>query len=109
MMDKFGRRPIHCVKGHLLFELFISYGAHPDAVNSFGGSAYDALNFNEDCSVPLSLACYAARKIAAEKIPYLFLDLPSFIKDFILMHDKDHAPPMLERSCYHLNDVVYTI
>ena len=102
MMDNFGRRPIHSVKGRLLFELFVSYGAHPDAVNSFGGSAYDALNFNSDCSVPLSLACYAARKIVAEKFPYLFLDLPSSIKDFIQLHDKDHAPPMLERGRYHL-------
>ena len=109
MMDSFGRRPIHCVKGWLLFQLFVSYGAHPDAVNSFGGSAYDALNFDGNCQVPLSLACYAARKIVSEKIPYLVLDLPSAVQNYIQLHDKDHTTPMLERGRYHHKDVVYTI
>ena len=107
-MDIFGRRPIHCVEDRFVFELLVSYGAHPDAVNSFGGSAYDAFNSKGDCKVPLSLTCYAARKIVAEKMPYLTLDLPSSAKNVILLHDKDHAPPMQERSSYHLKDVVYT-
>ena len=87
-----GWTPIHCNYSVDLFHLFVSYGCHPDAVTNLGESVYDALNvIGENELVPLSLACYAARKIVADKIPYLSIDLPSPIQSFIKLHDKEHT------------------
>ena len=90
LVNDLGRAPIHFSVD--LFHLFTSYGAHPDAVTNLGESVYDKLNMTgENQLVPLSLACYAARAIVADKIPYLSIDLPLPIQSFIKLHDKEHV------------------
>ena len=95
-VNSLGWTPILCSDSVDVFNLFVSYGGHPDVVNNLGESGYDELNTSGNNQlVPLPLACYAARKIVDDKIPYLSLDLPFAVQCFVKLHDKEHATQQL--------------
>ena len=90
--DSEGQRPLHLavkmcssskttIVSHLL-----DYGAHYDAVNA-EGKAYYKLSEAYPTDIPLPLVCQASRKIVAEAIPYLKLDIPKHVKEFVCLHD----------------------
>ena len=90
--DSEGQRPLHLavkmrtsskttIVSHLL-----DCGAHYDAVNAEGKAFYE-LSEAYPTDIPLSLVCQASRKIVAEAIPYLKLDIPKHVKEFVCLHD----------------------
>ena len=98
-----GQRPIHIAvqtANHLADKLIqeivsplISAGAHVDAVDSTGKTAYNLCE-NEVVSVvlnsngPLSLSCQCSNVIVRERIPYETIGLPSHIVKIVRLHDR---------------------
>ena len=92
-----GQRPLHLAvlaqhEGHLLVPLLVDHGAHLDAVNANGKTAYDLCTTSELLEVfpstPLRLACQACRVLVQERVPYQNIELPAHIKYIVSLHDK---------------------
>ena len=88
--DSEGQRPLHLavkmrnsskttIVSHLL-----DCGAHYDAVNAEGKAFYE-LSEAYPTDIPLPLVCQASQKIVAEAIPYLKLDIPKHVMEFVCM------------------------
>ena len=88
--DSKGQRPLHlAMKMHsetTIVSHLLDYGAHYDAANAEGKAFYE-LSEAYRTDIPLPLVCQASRKIVVEAIPYLKLDIPKFVKEFISLHD----------------------
>ena len=129
-MDIMGNRPLHsCAKmsyrrdahrsrGILRYHIFedkyrdilesyipilVNSGAHLDAVNSDGKTAYELCNVNAPFihllkpPQPLSLVCQAARAVVSSRIEFRKSEsLPPKMKDFINLHD--HTAPQAKFS-----------
>ena len=104
----YGQRPLHLAvylaqhEGHLLVPLLLDHGAHFDAVNADGKTAYDLCANSELLEVlfpssPLPLVCQACRVLVQECIPYQNFDLPTHIKYIISLHDKHAAVCALQQ------------
>ena len=96
-----GDRPLHLAvrkndRADSLLTTLLSYGAHHDAVNREGKTAYelcrskatDTITALLSPSVPLPLACQASYRVLADGIPYKELSIPPRLKAFIRLHDK---------------------
>lgn len=84
-----------------LLSTLISYGAHIDAVNSSGDTAYSIcstvtrlaeLRAELAPPIPPPLACLCCHRILTWAVPYAELDcLPSRVKGFIQLHDANKS------------------
>ena len=109
-MDCFGTRPLHVVATEILTgywspwtitggkemefaSMLVDNGAHQDAVDSEGRTAYELCTIPEIKAVvappkPLPLTCLASRAVVAGGISYNDLKcIPWHIKRFIALHD----------------------
>ena len=78
-----GQRPLHVAASGHTREMLMKYGAHVDAVNSKGETAFPRGTFG----VP-SLYCTVANAIVQYSLPYRSIGLPSHVVQFILLHDQ---------------------
>ncbi len=87
-----GNRPIQSTHKQSIYELFIEYGAHLDAVNSLGQSGLEKIRlFISEDLVPNNtkkLSCICSSFIA-NTLPYMKYNLPGKVKNLIMMHDSD--------------------
>ena len=82
-VDDNGQRPLHlCINNKCVAKLLIKHGAHADAVNKKGETAFPRGTFG----VP-SLYCTAANATVKHLLPYQSVGLPSCVVQFIGLHD----------------------
>ena len=107
-MDSKGKRPLHvaaapsnvlcntngALKGVSVISLLVENGAHLDAVDSEGCTAYGACSDQPECkaitalSSPLPLMCLTSHAVVATQISYTDLTcIPLHIIHFIKLHD----------------------
>lgn len=85
-------RPLHYSQESQVTSVLLEYGAHFDAVNGAGKTAFED-QFANDCSVylaqytPSPLACLSAKAVVTYSIRYLDIDYPQSLKTFIGYHD----------------------
>ena len=83
IVDSQGQRPLHVIpKSENIAKVLINHGAHADAVNSKGETAFPLGTFG----IP-SLCCTIANAIVKYSLPYQSTKLPSHIVQFIMLHD----------------------
>ena len=99
-----GNRPIQIIYNEHLIKLLLDYGAHLDAVNMFGRSAFNSIKPFMPESV-VSDSTWGARRLSclcslvvAKTIPYLSMDLPSKVKKLILLHDRNAEKLLAEKE-----------